>query len=86
MLAACDNELLGTTLVDDAREIEVHISAKFYGGQTVSAEELCGMLADATIINLFGENTVNAAKDAGYIDEGCIIMIAGVPHAIIACL
>ena len=31
MLAACDEALLGKTLSDDEREIEIHLSEKFYG-------------------------------------------------------
>ena len=86
MLAACDKELLGKTLEDSERGIEVHLSEKFYGGQSINEGELQDMLASATIINLFGDKCISAAKTSGCIDKECVIFIAGIPHAIMASL
>ncbi|HDP96995.1 MAG TPA: DUF424 family protein [Euryarchaeota archaeon] len=79
VLAACDWDLLGKTL--RSGEIKLHVSKKFYGEEPGDREALVAGLRSCTTANLVGERVVRIAVDAGFIDEGGIIVIEGVPHA-----
>jgi hypothetical protein len=78
LLAACDSEILGKTFRDGELRIEC---SKFYDGEEVSVEEFVTKLKEATIANLVGTRTVQAAIDEGFVDDNCIIWIGEVPHA-----
>jgi hypothetical protein len=78
LVAACDSDILGKTFKDGELRIEC---GSFYEGEEVSAEELVTQLGQCTIANLVGKETVHAAISGGFIDEGCVIWIGGVPHA-----
>lgn len=79
LVAACDEELLGETFRDGKLRIEVE--AAFYDGGSISAANLGKQLDHATIANLTGEATVRVAIDLGFVDEGNVLEIDGVPHA-----
>lgn len=80
ILAACDIELLGT-VITGVGGLRAEINPTFFGNERVSKEDLLIMMSQATSANLFGEETVGLAVEAGYIDSECIIDIGGVPHA-----
>ncbi|VVB74573.1 Uncharacterised protein [Candidatus Tiddalikarchaeum anstoanum] len=80
LLAACDEELLGKTL-NHSNGAEIFINPSFYKGDKMDKEEFIKNLKDATIINLFGKETVKIAVDANELSEDGAIIIAGVPHA-----
>jgi hypothetical protein len=78
LVAACDEDLLGQTF----REGEIRITVgSFYEGERVTPEAFLRHLALATIGNFVGRITVRVAREGGYLDEGCELFIAGVPHA-----
>jgi hypothetical protein len=79
VLAACDKDLLGKMF----REGELHIEVvrDFYEGEDVDEETLVNRLSIATIANLVGEITVKIAIKHRFINEDCVLRIAGVPHA-----
>jgi len=79
LIAACDKEVLGKKLKHGNSVVE--ISKAFYGGTYVSEEELQKSFQGATIINLFGEKTIQCAIKCGFIDPNSVIMIDYVPHA-----
>lgn len=79
VLAACDRELLGRTL--RSGEMKLCVSKKFYGEERGDGEALIAGLQCCTTANLVGERTVRIAIEAGFIDEGGVIVIEGVPHA-----
>lgn len=79
LIAACDKEVLGKKLKHGNSIVE--ISKAFYGGPYVSEEELQKSFQGATIINLFGEKTIECAIKCGFIDSNSVIMIDYVPHA-----
>jgi uncharacterized protein len=79
IVAACDRELLNTTLVH--RDVEVCISEGFYGNSPATEEEVRAALARASNANLFGRRTVEVAIACGAVDRGCVILVGGVPHA-----
>jgi hypothetical protein len=84
ILAACDSELLGMRFVDGEKRIEVYRS--FYDGYEIREEELGEHLSKATIANLVGERSVQAAVELGYISPSRILLIGKVPHAQFALL
>ncbi len=77
LVCVCDENLLGKTLVEG--DVEIKISRQFYGDKKASEEEVIQELKKATIINAFGEESVNALKKVK--DISSTIYIQGVPHA-----
>ncbi|WP_245543574.1 DUF424 domain-containing protein [Methanoplanus limicola] len=78
VLAACDCELLNTTLSED--KIEIEISENFYGNEKVTAEEFEKALKKATNANLIGKRVIAVAVRCGIIDDDCCIYIKDIPH------
>ena len=77
-MAACDCELLGKTLSEGEIVLDIR---SFYDGEKVDVSRFLQLLKLATIANLVGSETVNAAIKAGYIDEACVLLIQETPHA-----
>lgn len=78
LVAAADAGIVGKTFREGKFKIEV---GKFYEGDIVSEEMLVSQLRLATIGNFVGTETVDAAKRAGFVSDGGILWIGGVPHA-----
>ncbi len=78
LVAACDADLLGRTLREG--ELRLHVSS-FYDGEDVTEEEFVRQLKQATIGNLVGKKTVEAARRAGLVGKDGVLLIEGVPHA-----
>ncbi len=79
LLAACDKEVLGNTLTDG--EFCLKVDEGFYEDMLVDIEELAGLMAEATIANLIGNEVVEKAVELGFVDEDCVMEISGVKHA-----
>lgn len=79
LVAACDEQLIGKTFEEGKYHLEV--SEKFYKGEKVNTAVFKKFLAEATIANLVGEETIKSAVEIGIIDPNCIIKIKGIPHA-----
>ena len=78
LVAAADADLLGKTFREGKFKIEV---GKFYEGDVVSEDGFISNLKLATIGNFVGQETVEAAMRAGFVSDGGILWIDGVPHA-----
>ncbi|MDD1768957.1 MAG: DUF424 family protein [Methanomassiliicoccales archaeon] len=79
VVAACDKDLIGKVLRDG--ELRLEVASSFYEGEDVDEEKLLSRLSLATIANLVGHRTISIAAKHNYINEDCVLMIAGVPHA-----
>jgi hypothetical protein len=79
LVAACDAELLGSTYREGKFKLDV--PASFYDGLRVDEENLGAYLRSATVANLVGPRTVEAAIRLGLVDAGNVLRIDGVPHA-----
>ena len=79
LLAACDDELLGTTLAEG--KIRMKISENFYNGEMIPDSILVERMKSAAIMNLVGNRTVSIAISEGYVDERCVMTIGGIMHA-----
>jgi hypothetical protein len=79
VIGACDEQLLGKKFRQGKFQIDV--SKRFYDGERINKKTLEKFLADATIANLVGEETVKCAIKLGLINPECILRVKGVPHA-----
>ncbi len=79
ILAVCDKEHIGKTFEEG--NICFTASQRFYGGETVSENELVEMIKEANSVNLFGNKCVEIAEKNGLVSEKQIIKISGVKHA-----
>jgi hypothetical protein len=79
LVAACDSELVGRTFCEG--ELHLYVNEDFFKGQPADEHEVKKALEEATIANLVGERSVTCGIDSGVVDENCVIIIDGVPHA-----
>lgn len=79
LVAACDAELLGTTLKHG--KIKFEICPEFYGDSLLEVEEAIEIIKKATIANLIGSNIVERAIKEGLVHPQAILHISGIPHA-----
>jgi hypothetical protein len=79
LIGACDEELLGKSFSEG--KFHLSVDKKFYDGERVNVAILRKYLAEATIANLVGEETVKCAVGLDLVSEDCILRIDGVPHA-----
>jgi len=79
LVAVCDSELVGRTFCEG--ELHLYVNEDFFKGQPASEHEVKMALEEATIANLVGERSVTCGIESGVVDEDCVIMIDGVPHA-----
>ncbi len=78
LVAAADADLLGRTFRQG--ELRLQVNA-FYEGDVVDEAWFVQHLRIATIGNFVGQETVEAAIRAGFVDPDAILWIDGVPHA-----
>jgi uncharacterized protein len=79
MVAMCDKALLNKTLIKG--DLEFKVSEEFYGHKLVHIEECLKHLEKATIANMVGKTTVDAAIEAGMVHKDAVVDIQGHPHA-----
>jgi hypothetical protein len=79
LLAACDEELLGTRHSEGKFRLDV--APTFYDGLRVGEPELGHYLKACTVANLVGPRTVAVAVELGLVDPGNVLIVGGVPHA-----
>lgn len=82
LVSVCDPGLIGETFENG--EISLTVTESFYGGdeaETVDADAVVAGLHRATVANLVGEECIDVAVEAGYIDEAAVIDVGGTRHA-----
>jgi len=79
LVAACDMELLGSTLLEG--DIQFVVSEDFYCSVKGDVNLLSEHLQQATIANLIGKRCVACGIQLGLINKENILNIADVPHA-----
>jgi hypothetical protein len=82
VLAAADKDLLDQVLREEGIKLEV--CREFYEGEDANEEVLVNRLAICSVANLVGEEVIAVAIREGYVNEECVLRIAGVPHAQLA--
>jgi hypothetical protein len=82
LVSVCDAGLLGETFENG--EISLTVRESFYGGdeaEEADADAVVAGLRRATVANLVGEECIDVAVEAGYIDEATVIDIGDTRHA-----
>jgi uncharacterized protein len=79
LVAACDSELIGRTFCEG--ELHLYVNEEFFKGEPVDEHEVKQALEEATIANLVGQRSVTCGINSGVVDENCVIVIDGIPHA-----
>jgi len=79
LVAACDSDVLGETFEDGA--VSLTVNEEFYGGDEVGADAAVAALQRADVANLVGTKTVEAAIDAGVVDESTVLAVEDTLHA-----
>jgi hypothetical protein len=79
LLAACDEELLGTRHAEGKFRLDV--TPNFYDGLRIGEPELEAYLRSCTVANLVGRRAVEVAVRMGLVDPANVLSIGGVPHA-----
>ncbi|HOK57718.1 MAG TPA: DUF424 family protein [Methanothrix sp.] len=79
LVAVCDSELLGQRFTEN--ELQLEVSASFFGQELASAAMLERALEEATMANFVGERAVAWAIAFEYVDRENVLHIDGVPCA-----
>jgi hypothetical protein len=79
--AACDSELAGKTFRHG--KVKLKVDEDFYGREEFPEDALEKFLSMCTSANLTGKRAVGKAIELGYIEEGCVLEVDEVPHAIL---
>jgi len=78
LLAACDKDLLGKKFEEE--DIQLDVSESFYGGCESEEDKICDEIKRSNIVNLVGENIIDAVIEAGFGSKDDILWVEGVPH------
>jgi hypothetical protein len=79
LVAACDATVLGETFEEG--ELSLSVTEEFYGGDEMDADAAVAAIERADVANLVGTETVEAAVDAGIVDEGTVLAVEDTLHA-----
>ena len=80
IIAACDQELLGTVLDDGNIYLDLKMHRAFYEGNRVSEKELENALSRFVSANLVGKRTVAVALRLKLAEKNSVIYINKTPH------
>ena len=80
IVAACDEGLIGRTLTDGKRYLDLDTHRGFYVGDKADAAGLEKALGTFTSANLVGKNAVKVALDLGLASADDIMYIKRIPY------
>lgn len=81
IVAICDKELLGKTLVHG--DLHLRFDAEFFGGDEVDADNVDAIaerIADADSITAFGEKACKALQRIYPSVSDAVVRVGGIPH------
>lgn len=85
VIAICDSELIGKRF--EQGKFQLDIKESFYKGEKAGEEEIIelmkSMSAEDATFNIVGSKAVNAALQAGIVEEDEVGEIKGIPFALI---
>jgi len=79
LVTACDPDVMGETFEDG--DVSLTVTEDFYGGDPLDEEAVVDTLARASVANLVGQEVVDLAIEAGYVDEENVLEVDGTVHA-----
>ncbi len=79
LVSVCDAEVLGETFENG--DLSLTVDPEFYEGETADAETVVASLAEASVANLVGTESVETAIEHGFIDEANVLEFEETLHA-----
>lgn len=79
LVSVCDADVLGETFEKD--ELSLTVEPEFYDGEEATPEEVTASLAEASVANLVGTETVETAIEAGFIEKANVLEFEETRHA-----
>lgn len=79
LVSVCDPDVMGETFEDGP--VSLTVDESFYGGDSVSEEEVVDSLARCSVANIVGEDSVDVAVEHGFVDETNVLDVDGTRHA-----
>ncbi|MFB0543788.1 MAG: DUF424 domain-containing protein [Candidatus Bathyarchaeia archaeon] len=79
LIAACDEELLGRTLMGG--RVPFKVDEGFYRGDLVELGEALELIKIGTIVNLVGKRIIEAAIGAKLVHPEAVLYFGETPHA-----
>jgi hypothetical protein len=82
LVSLCDRECIGECYSEG--ELRLDVTEEFYGGpesEEMPAPAAMSVIRAADVVNIVGEESVDAAIAAGLVDEARVLRVAGQPHA-----
>ncbi len=73
LVTACDENLLGETLIDG--EVELYVNERFFGGDLVTINHCLEEMKKATNCNLIGSEIVNAAVENRIVSDLAVMWL-----------
>jgi len=81
LLNVCEKELLGSVVKGDG--LEMRISEDYFGGDVVEREEVIRLVKECEIVNLVGNEIVEAVVEEGLANGDAVRIIGGVSFLMI---
>ena len=81
LLNVCEKELLGSVVKGDG--LEMRISEDYFGGEVVEREEVIRLVKECKIVNLVGNEIVEAVVEEGLANGDAVRIIGGVSFLMI---
>ncbi|MCD6511639.1 MAG: DUF424 family protein [Thaumarchaeota archaeon] len=81
LLNVCEKELLGSVVKGDG--LEMRISEDYFGGEVVEREEVIKLVKECEIVNLVGNEIVEAVVEEGLANGDAVRIIGGVSFLMI---
>jgi hypothetical protein len=78
LVAVCDTGILGETFREGKLKLEV--KPHFYKGVPATIQDALHAIDSADIANLVGNEIVEAAVRAGFVDPSAVVRIGGISH------
>jgi len=79
LVSVCDADVMGETFEDGP--VSLTVDESFYGGETVSEDEVVDSLARCSVANIVGTESVDVAVEHGFVDEDNVLDVDGTRHA-----
>jgi hypothetical protein len=78
VVGACDNDLIGKTLVEE--DVKIELAKEFFADKKMPIGELLALLEDCLTANLVGERVVEAYCKENPEHADSVKRVDGVPH------
>jgi hypothetical protein len=81
IVAICDEDLIGKKFSEG--DLRLHVTERFYKGDSVDEGKIIGILKHARNINIVGKEAIKLAIKNRIIEKENVIKIKNIPHAIV---